>query len=71
MWLNSTKLKKWRQIEQASKFQADARLNERKFTIKWKIAIYGKFVAELEKRLRRITENKWACFANRQFPFTP
>lgn len=28
--------------------------DDQKFIIKWKIAIYGKFVSELERRLRKI-----------------
>jgi len=28
--------------------------NEKKYTVKWKINIYGKFVQELERRLRKL-----------------
>ena len=51
LWLNSNKLQKWQAIEKKSKLTID---NEEKYVIKWKLNIYGKFVQELQRRLRKI-----------------
>lgn len=51
LWINSTKLKKWRHIERTHKA-----VDEQRFISRWKIAIYGKFVNELERKLRKIAQ---------------
>lgn len=53
LWLNSTKLKKWQNIE---KERQKIQNNEDKYVIKWKLGIYGKFVSELERRLRKLSQ---------------
>ena len=50
LWLNTTKLNKWQMIEKQKMTQNE---EERNIT-KWKLGIYGKFVSELERRIRKL-----------------
>ena len=51
LWINSTKFKKWKHSERNHK-----EFDQQRYIIRWKIAIYGKFVSELERRLKKIAQ---------------